>query len=109
MLGHLFEIEPNSNVSIIAGRPLRLRHLRRAELSTDEATLVMIVAMKHSSKLLQQYYAAPSQSVRIRQAASCSLQGMHGLLSLTVSVAVSHDVWMAILRPVMPLQMQRLC
>ena len=78
---------------------------------TEEATLVIMVEMKHSSKLLQQYYAAPSQSVRIRQAACRSLQGRHGLLSLTVSVAVavSHDMWMAILRPVMPLQVQRLC
>ena len=36
VLGHLFKIELNSNVSLSAGRPFRLRYLRRAELSTDD-------------------------------------------------------------------------
>ena len=64
--------------------------------------------MKHSSKRLRQYYAAPF-AVGAHQTSSMLFVAGHAWAAVTDSVSRSHDniMWMAILRPVMPLQVQR--
>ena len=63
--------------------------------------------MKHYSKRLRQYHAAPF-AVGAHQTSSMLFVARHARAAVTDSVSRSHDnvMWMAILRPVMPLQVQ---